>query len=210
MRALPRRSPARPWRPARALAALALCLTSAPALAGPPKAPPAASKEDPMQAAVEKATAEIRKHYQDPIIERQECPFPGLAYLTAFERANLVEDPIVPEQWFATADGRVGKSFPFEALRHHPQGEDEARTLAQWLFSVERRFSRITATEVEWDLNARRARVTIQAEMSLVHPMFRQGTKPGKAVIRVEDGRWSLQVDDPFLERLAPAAPATP
>ncbi|HOX42913.1 MAG TPA: hypothetical protein PK668_04900 [Myxococcota bacterium] len=175
-----------------------LALLPALALAAPP--------EDPMQAAVEKASAEIRKHYQDPVIERQECPFPGLLYLTAFERANLAEDPLVPEQWFATLEGaepgQPGRSFPFEAVHHHPQDEAEARALAHWLLSVERRWSRITATEVVTDAAARRVVITLKAEFSLSHPMFRQGWKPGRAVITVQDGRWSLRVDDPFLERV--------
>jgi len=170
-------------------------------LAWLPALAPAAPPEDPMQAAVEKASAEIRKHHKDPIIERQDCPFPGLLYLTAFERANLNEDPIVPQQWFAT-DGKVSQAFPFEALRHHPKDEAEARELAHWLLSVEHRWSRVTATEVSADAAARRFVITLQAEFSLVHPMFRQGTKPGQAVITVQDGRWSLQADDPFLERL--------
>jgi hypothetical protein len=161
----------------------------------------AAPPEDPMQAVVENASAEIRKHYKDPIIERRECPFPDLVFLTAFERANLNEDPIVPQQWFVS-DGKVSQSFPFETVRHHPMDEPEARALAHWLFSVERRWSRITATEVTADAAARRFEISLRAEFSMAHPMFRQGTKPGRAVVIVQDGRWSLQADDPFLERL--------
>jgi hypothetical protein len=171
-----------------------LALLPALAVAAPP--------EDPMEEIARKATAEIRKRYKDPIIERQECPFPGLVYLTAFERANLAEDPLIPEQWFASADGRARESFPFEAINHPPKDEAEARALAHWLLSVEHRWSRVTATEIVADAAARRFVVTLKAEFSLAHPMFRQGTRPGRAVVTVQDGRWSLAVDDPFLERV--------
>jgi hypothetical protein len=167
-----------------------LLLLPAPALAAPPEAK--------LTAATEKAKAEIRKHYEDPIIEAQECPFPGLLLFTSFERANLAEDPIVPHQWFATEDGQVSRTLPLDKIRHHPKDEAEARLLAAWLFMAEVRWSRITETRVTLDPQAKRIEIAFQAEIGYSHPRFHQPRKPGKAIVTVVDGRWTLRVDDPF------------
>jgi len=161
---------------------------------------PGASAAAPEGKAAKRAIAQIRRHYKDPMIGQQECPFPGLLMFTAFERANLNEDPLIPEQWFVYADGPAVNTLPLARIRHQPRDTQEAVALATWLFSTEHRWSLIKATRVE-QAEGGGMRVTIEAEMSLVHPMFRQGRKPGTAVVTVDAGRWSMKVDDPFIER---------
>ncbi len=152
------------------------------------------AKEGP---AVQKAKGAIAKHYKDPIIEQQDCPFPGVLHFSAFERANLAEDPIVPRHWYVTPDGGLHDDFPLDTVRRQPAGRKEARTLATWLFQNRYRWSRDPQVEVTAEEGGRLFVIHIQAMMSLSHPMFGAAdTRRITAVVRVRDGAWSMSATD--------------
>lgn len=132
----------------------------------------------------------IFSEMEDPLISEHPTPVPGLVHFSAFERAWLVEDPIVPMHFYRFMDGPVTEGLPMDDIVYVPESPLDARETGLWLLSEIYRY--FLPLHVSVEATEEGYLITASGDYHLVHPMFGQPASSAEFLVNSSLGRWTV------------------
>jgi hypothetical protein len=142
--------------------------------------------------AKERVIDHIKSRMKEPVLKEEKTPLPDLIFFTAYEKAWLVEDPLIPINFYLYKNGEVKRNFDIKEVLYTPVDKESAVAAAVWMLNHSYSYLMIKKSEYQEDKDA--FRILIETDFYYDNPYFRKNSKKNVLfIVSCVQGKWSIK-----------------